>query len=156
MLGFVNYLSKFRPKLSEVVQPLRVMTAKEAKFIWPEQHETAFKEVCELVVKHPVLKYYDVQEPVVVQCDASEHGLGAALLQNGQPIVFASRYLSQTERQYTQIEKQCLAIVFSRERFSQHLAGREKIAVETDHKPLQSIFQKSIFFLLHVTCNVCY
>ena len=49
LLGFVNYLSKFLPKLSEVVQPLRVMTAKEAKFIWSQQHETAFKEVRELV-----------------------------------------------------------------------------------------------------------
>ena len=52
--------------------------------------------------------------------------------------------LSQTERQYAQIEKECLAIVFSSERFSQYLAGREKITVESDHKPLQSIFQKSI------------
>ena len=120
------------------------MTAKEAKVIWSQQHETAFKEVRELVVKHPVLKYYDVHEPVVVQCDASEHGLGAALLQNGQPVAFASRSLSQTERQYAQIEKECLAIVFSCERFSQYLAGREKITVETDHKPLQSIFRKSI------------
>ena len=49
LLGFVNYLSKFLLKLSEVVQPLRVMSAKEAKFIWSQQHETAFKEVCELV-----------------------------------------------------------------------------------------------------------
>ena len=91
-----------------------------------------------------MLKYYDVQEPVVVQCDASERGSGAALLQNGQPVAFASRSLSQTERQYAQIEKECLAIVFSCERFSQYLAGREKITVETDHKPLQSIFRKSI------------
>ena len=63
-----------------------------------QQHETAFKEVRELVVKPSVLKYYDVQEPVVVQCDASENGLGAALLQNGQTVAFASRSLSQTER----------------------------------------------------------
>ena len=140
LLGFVNYLCKFLPKLREVVQPLREMTAKEAKFIWSRQHEIAFKEVRELVVKHPVLKYYDAQEPVVVQCDANEHGLGAALLQNGQPVAFASRSLSQTERQYAQIEKECLAIVFSAERFSQYLAGREKITVETDH----IIFRKSI------------
>ena len=124
------------------MQPLREMIAKEAKFIWSQQHETAFKEVRELVVKHPVLKYYDVQEPVVVQCDASENGLEAALLQNGQPVAFASRSLSQTERQYAQIEIECLAIVFC-ERFSQYLAGREKITVETDHKLLQSIFRKS-------------
>ena len=87
LLGFVNYLSKFLPKLSEVVQPLSEMTTKEAKFTWSQQHETAIKEVRELVVKHPVLKYYDVQEPVVMQCDASRHGLGAALLQKGQPLL---------------------------------------------------------------------
>ena len=120
------------------------MTAKEAKVIWSQQHETAFKEVRELVVKHPVLKYYDVQEPVVVQCDASERGSGAALLQNGQPVAFASRSLSQTERKYAQIEEECLAIVFSCERFSQYLTGRKKITVETDHKPLRSIFRKII------------
>ena len=145
LLGFVNlYLSKFLPRLSEVAQPLREMTAKEAKFIWSPQHETAFQEVRELVVRHPVLKYYDLQEEVTVQCDASEYGLGAALLQNGQPVAFASRSLSQTERQYAQIEKECLAIVFSCARFSQYLASRERVTVESDHKPLQYIFQKSI------------
>jgi len=71
LLGFVNYLSKFLPKLSEVAQPLREMTSKEAEFIWSQQHERAFQEVGELVVKHPVLKYYDLQEEVTVQCDAS-------------------------------------------------------------------------------------
>ena len=69
-------------------------------------------------------------------------GLGAALLQNGQPVGFALRSLSQTEGQYAQIETECLAIAFSSERFSQYLAGREKITVETGQKPLQSIFRK--------------
>ena len=49
----------------------------------------------ELVIKHPVLKYYDLQEEVTMQSDASEYGLGAALLQNGQPVAFALRFLSQ-------------------------------------------------------------
>ena len=112
LLGFVIYLSKFLPRLSEVAQPLREMTAKEAKFFWSQQHETAFQEVRELVIKHPVLKYYDLQEEVTVQCDASEYGLGAALLQNGQPIAFASRSLSQTDRQYAEIEKECPATLY--------------------------------------------
>ena len=122
LLGFVNYLFKFLPRLSEVTKPLREMTGKEAKFTWPPQHETAFQEMRELVVRHPMLKHYDQQEEVTVQCDASECGLGAALPQNGQPVDFASRSLSQTERQYGQIEKECLAIVFSCEKFSQYLA----------------------------------
>ena len=93
LLGFVNYLSKFLPKLSEVAQPLRDLTAKEAKFIWSTQHAKSFKEIRELVVEHPVLKYYGPSEEATIQCDASEVGLGAALMQNGQPVAFASRTL---------------------------------------------------------------
>ena len=78
-----------------------------------------------------------------MQCDASEYGLGAALLENGQPVAFASDPCHGL-RQYAQIEKECLAIVFSCERFIQCLAGRKKITVKSDHKLLQSIFQKTI------------
>ena len=80
LLGFVNYLSKFLPKLSEVAQPLRDLTVKEAEFIWSTQHAKSFKEIRELVVEHPALKYYDPSEEVTIQCDASEVGLGAALM----------------------------------------------------------------------------
>ena len=68
----------------------------------------------ELVVLH---------EEVTIQCDASEYGLGVhvALLH------FASRTLSQMERQYAQIEKEFLSFVFSCERFRQYLTGREEI-----------------------------
>ena len=69
---------------------------------------------------------------------------GAALLQNGQPVAFASRTLSATERGYAQIEKEYLAIVFSCERFHQYIFGREVVAVQTDHKPLESIFTKPL------------
>ena len=70
--------------------------------------------------------------------------MGATLLQEGQPVAFASRPLSTVERQYAQIEKECLAIVFACSRFNQYLHGRELTTVETDHKTLVPIFQKSI------------
>ena len=57
---------------------------------------------------------------------------------------FASRTLSQVEQRYAQIEKECLAIVFACAKFSQYITRREVITVETDHKPLQSIFKKSL------------
>ena len=65
------------------------------------------------VTSAPVLKYYDVNEETTLQCDASEKGLGAVLLQKGQPVAFASRALSRTEQTYAQIEKECLAILFA-------------------------------------------
>ena len=53
-----------------------------------------------------VLKYYDAREEVTLQCDASERGLGATLMQKGQPVAFASRTLSTTEQRYAQIKKE--------------------------------------------------
>ena len=81
LLGFVSYLSKFLPRPSDVVQPLRELTTKNAQFLWSHQHDRAFQEVKELVVQHPVLKFYNTEEEVTLQCDASETGLGATLLQ---------------------------------------------------------------------------
>ena len=144
LLGFINYLAKFLPKLSEVAQPLRDLTRANAQFIWSRQHNKAFEDMKKLVVQHPVLKYYDVSEEVTLQREASERGLGATLMQNGQPVAFASRTLSTTEQRYAQIEKECLAIVFGCEKFSQYISRREKVTVESDHKPLQSIFKKSL------------
>ena len=71
-----------------------------------------------MITMSPVLKFYDVAEEVTIQCDASEKGLGATLLQKGQPVAFASRSLSKSEQNYAQIEKEYLAIVFSCERFN--------------------------------------
>ena len=151
LLGFVNYLAKFMPKLAHVSKPLRDLTTKNAQFVWSSQHDKAFDEVKLLVTSQPVLKYYDVNEEVTLQCDASEKGLGAALLQNGQPVAFASRTLSPTEQRYAQIEKECLAIIFGCEKFSQYITRRAKVSVESDHKPLQSIFRKS---LLEAPCRL--
>lgn len=144
LLGFVNYLAKFLPRLSEVALPLRELTSKNARFVWSSQHDKSFTEVKQLVSANPVLKYYDMDAEVTIQCDASEKGLGATLLQNGQPVAFASRTLTPVEQRYAQIEKECLAIVFACSKFSQYITRRELITVESDHKPLQSIFKKSL------------
>ena len=151
LLGFINYLSEFLPKLSDVSAPLRELTVSQSKFTWAKQHDEAFATIQHLVIQHPVLKFSNVEEEVTIQTDASDKGLGAVLLQNGQPVAFASRTLSPTEKNYATIEKECLAIVFACERFNQYLARRENISVETDHKPLESIFKKS---LLSAPCRL--
>ena len=64
----------------------------------------------------PLLKYYECEKDLVIQCDVSEGGLGAALLEDGRPLAYASRALTAAERNYAQIERELLAIVFSTER----------------------------------------
>ena len=129
LLGFVSYmyLSKFLPRLSDVVQPLHELTTKHAQFLWSHQHDRAFQEVKELIVQHPVLKFYNTKEEVTLQCDASGSGLGTTLLQNGQPVAFASCTLTAMQRNYAQIEKECLAIIFGCQHFNQYIARREKV-----------------------------
>ena len=59
-----------------------------------------------------VLKYYDPKLPVELQVDACKSGLGAVLVQDGSPIAYASRSLTETEWKYAQIEKELLAVTF--------------------------------------------
>ena len=123
LLGCVNYLSRFMPRLSEVSEPLRKLTEKDATFVWESQQQEAFEAIKAMISSAPVLKYYDVASKTTIQCDASESRLGATLLHEGQPIKFASRSLSAVECQYAQIEKECLSIVFACSRFNQYIHG---------------------------------
>ncbi|VDI47523.1 Hypothetical predicted protein [Mytilus galloprovincialis] len=142
-VGFVTYLSKFLPKLSDLCEPLRKLTVQNAEWCWLDAHDRAVSEIKKLVCASPVLRYYDPKEELTLQCDASLTGLGASLLQNGQPITFASRALTDVETRYAQIEKEMLAVVFGLERFHQYTYGRI-VNVDSDHKPLESIVKKSL------------
>ena len=93
---------------------------------------------------HPHSGTFNVKEDVTLQCDASQSGLGAALLQNGQPIAYTSRALTPAETQYAEIQKELLTIVFACKRFDSYIYGLEGIKVESDHKPLESIFLKPL------------
>ena len=142
-VGFVNYLARFLPKLSEICEPLRRLTDKNVVWKRTGQHQSAFDRICRLATEAPVLKYFDTNENVVIECDASKVGLGATLLQNDQPVAYASRSLTQTEQRYARIEKECLAIVFACEKFEHYILGKD-VVVKSDHKPLEVIFKKPL------------
>lgn len=65
-------------------------------------------------------------------------------MQQGQTVAYASRASSQTEQRYAQIEKECLAIVFACEHFDHYIYGRDLVTDQSDHKPLETIFKKSL------------
>ena len=144
LLGLVQYLSKFLPNLSDMTKPLRDLTQQDVEWCWEDPQASALEKLKEAVTHTPVLRYYNLEEEVTIQCDASQAGLGAALLQNRQPVAYASRALTPAETRYAQIEKELLAIVFACERFNAYIYGRSLVNVETDHKPLESIVQKPL------------
>ena len=88
---------------------------------------------------------------MTVSVDTSSYGLGAGLMQEGQPVCYASQSLNSAERNYAQIEKDLLAIVYGYTKFHQYVYGR-KVRVETDHKPL-SHCSRNHYFKHHKDCN---
>ena len=83
-----------------------------------------------------MLHYHDVSKEVPLQCDASQSWVGAALLQEGQPVAFTSRALITTERNYARIEKELLVILHACDRFHQYVFRRD-INIETHYKSLE-------------------
>ncbi|XP_062577795.1 uncharacterized protein K02A2.6-like [Saccostrea cucullata] len=144
LLGMTNFVQRFAPQLAEITAPLRSLLKSDTHFRWDEDiHGKAFKDVKTVLSNTPVLRFFDEHKELVLQCDASESGLGACLLQEGHPIMYASRSLTETECNYAQIEKELLAVVFGMERFENYTYGRHVLA-ESDHKPLEIIHKKNL------------
>ena len=87
--------------------------------------------------------YFDPNVKSVIQTDSSQKGLGVVLLQQGQPVFYASKALTDTERNYSNIERETLGAVWGLERFNYYIFGKH-CTVNTDHKPLESIFKKRL------------
>ena len=143
-LGMMNYYRKFIPNLAIILKPLTDLLQHNVRWHWNEDCSAAFKKAKEFLTKSPVLVHYDPTVPLRMAADASSHGIGAVLshtFPNGEekPIAYTSRTLSPAERNYAQIEKEALGIVFGIQKFHQYLYGR-KFTLVTDHKPLTTIF----------------
>ena len=100
LLGMVNYFAKFVPQMSMITDPIRKVMKSDVEFKWGKQQQEAFRQIKEILTAAPVLAYYDVKRPVTITCDASKSGLGAVLLQEGKPVAYASRALTDAETRY--------------------------------------------------------
>jgi hypothetical protein len=143
LLGMITYISKFIPNLSELTASLRSLLTKNAIFSWTSKHDDDIAKIKTVLSTEPTLQLYNPNKPVTISADASQHGVGAVLLQNNLPVIYASRALTETEKNYAQIEKELLSIVFACQKFHQYIYGK-KIIIENDHKPLESILKKPL------------
>ena len=123
--------------------PLRELTKKHNHFEWTGQHQAAFDQIKNAISTEVTLNYFDTEKLITLQVNASSTGLGAALLQDGKPVAFASKSLSETEQRYANIERERLAIVLGCERFYTYLFGQQFV-VESNHKSLESIQLKHL------------
>ena len=143
LCGMVQYLSRLLPDLAGTLEPIRALTCKDTPYLWPMECESAFDTLKRNLSESLCLAYFDASKEVVIQVDSSKHGIGAVLLQEGRPIEYASRALTPSERNWTQIEKEALSVLYGLEQFDQYTYGRP-VKVENDHKPLTSILCKPL------------
>ena len=160
-LGVTGYYRRFVKDYAKITRPLqRLMvghghTGKRRKkgmkggnkkpteaapWIWTEECQEAFNAVIERLTNPPVLAYPDYSLPFILHTDASLHGLGAALYQEHSgvehPVAYASRTLSQSERNYPAHKLEFLALKWAvTDKFKHHLYG-QKFLVRTDNNPL--------------------
>jgi hypothetical protein len=144
LLGAINYYGKFLPDLATTLHPLYQLSHHDARWVWSPECEEAFNKIKQMLVGAEVLIHFDAKKPLVLGVDASPYGLGAVLshrLADGseRPIAYASRTLSAAERNYAQIEKEGLAIIFGVKKFHMYLYGT-RFSLVTDHQPLTRIF----------------
>ena len=110
LLGMGKYLAQYIPNESETTAPLRALLKKDAAWSWEAEHTQRLNKVKAALATEPVLRYQDVSKPVTIQADASQSGLGCCLLSEGWPVHYASRSMTDNEKNYAQIEKELLAI----------------------------------------------
>lgn len=142
-LGKVTYYNRFIPNMADKAAPLYTLLKDEVPFTWTNECQDAFLLLKNEVISATNLAHYDESKTLVLATDASSYGIGAVLSQlDGDvetPIAYGSKTLTETQKNYSQIEREALSIIYGVTKFRQFLYGR-KFVLLTDHEPLITIF----------------
>ena len=135
-LGMMNFQGQFMGKLGNVGTSVTT-------FQWTKECAQAFKAIKDSVTDAALLVHFDEWKPLVLAVDASPYGVGTPLIHvfadgSQRPIEFASKTLSKVQRNYSQLNREALSIVFGLDKFRIYLYGR-KCTILSDHKPLEHI-----------------
>nr|CAH8827780.1 unnamed protein product [Trichobilharzia regenti] len=135
-LGRAAFYSRFVKNFNEIAAPLYRLLG-EPKFVWSEESQRTFDRIKQLLDHQQMTLKLPVPGRQFTVCtDASDYAIGAVLRQDEGIVEYASRVLTLTERKYSTIEKECLAMVWAVDKWRPYLLGR-RFHIETDHKPLQ-------------------
>ena len=133
------------PNLTVKTTALRQLLLEKNDWQWEAEQAKEWQDIKDFFTTEPLLKFYDPARRSKISSDASKDGLGAVLLEehdgNWLPVAFISHAMTSAEKNYAQIEKELLGLVFACEKFHEYVYGATVIG-ETDHKPLVSLHKK--------------
>ena len=131
-LGLANYYRRFIEGYSKKAAPLSDMLKKNRRWDWSSECQLAFDKLRRAVMSAPVLKLPDFEKPFEVHTDASDKAVGGVLVQEGHPVAFESRKLSEAEQKYSAHEKEMAAMVHCLGVWIVYVLG-SKFVVKTDN-----------------------
>ena len=94
-----------------------------------------------------MLHHFNPTFDTCLETDSSSYGVGAVLMQRENenhdwlPVQYSSRSLNSAEKNYSQVERETLSVIFGVDRFRNYLLG-SKFVIKNDHKPLFTLFAK--------------
>ena len=141
-LGLAGYYRKFISDFGGIAAPLTHLLGKDG-FRWGPEASQAFTKLKQALTSPPVLRLTDFSQQFIVECDASGTGIGAILIQQGQPIAFFSQALKGSSLALSTYEKEMLSIVKAIQKWRPYLFGRPFI-VRTDHRSLKYLLEQRI------------
>ncbi len=127
-LGLITYYSKFLPNMATVLALLYNLLHKNVNWRWSANENNAFLASKKLLTSSDLLVHFNPDLDILLMCDASSYGIGAVLAHrmpdgSERPIGYVSRSLTKSQCNYSQIEKEALALVFGVQRFHLYLLG---------------------------------
>ena len=149
-LGMANTCHEYIPDYATITAPLRELAKKNIAFKLENRHQKAFEQLKKKLTRTPVMAYFDIKKRSLVIVDGSPYGISAILAQKEHHsqqykiLSYASRALSPVETRYSQTDIEGLSLVWGIEQFRMFLIGSE-FDVITEHKALESIFNKTLY-----------
>ena len=127
-LGLVGYYRKFIG-FAGIAKSLTILLKKDIQFEWTSDQQESFDKFRNILTTQPLLQYPDFNKEFLLTTDASNYAIGSVLSQGvigkDLPIAYASRALSGSEQNYSTIEKELLAIIWSTNYFRPYFIWQE-------------------------------
>lgn len=143
-LGLISYYRAFLCDLSSILKPLYFLTQQNVRFVWSKSQDDAFRSAKHALLNSSALAFFNPSRKIIITCDSSSYGVGSVMSQideegKERPVLFHSATLDKAMQNYSQLERESLAIITAVKRYHRYIFGR-KFLLRTDHRPLQYIF----------------
>ncbi len=136
-LGLASYYHKFIKNFAKIAASLTNFLKKSVvTYEWVEVCGEAFETLKGILVKAPMLKLLDFDKDFEIHSNASNFAIRGVLMQEGRPMAFENKKLSETERKWPTHEKEMWAVIHCLKTWG-HYIGSKDVVVWTNNVTLK-------------------